>query len=65
MTYLNHQEALLRIREVQQITGLNRNLIYSLPDFPSPVKISTRSSAWVASEVQRWIQTRVEQRGSV
>jgi prophage regulatory protein len=65
MTYLNDQETLLRIREVQQITGLNRNLIYSLPDFPGPVKISTRSSAWVASEVQRWIHTRVEQRGSV
>ena len=53
-------ERLIRLREVQAMTGLNRNLIYELPDFPRPIKISTRCSAWLESEVQRWIHSQIE-----
>ena len=54
-------ERLIRLPEVQSMTGLNRNLIYEIEDFPRPVKISTRCSAWVQSEVQDWIKTRISQ----
>ena len=54
-------ERLIRLPEVQSMTGLNRNLIYEIEDFPRPVKISTRCSAWVQSEVQEWIKKRISQ----
>lgn len=53
-------ERLIRLREVQAMTGLNRNLIYELPDFPKCIKISTRCSAWLESEVQAWIHAQIE-----
>ena len=55
------KERLIRLPEVQSMTGLNRNLIYEIEDFPRPVKISTRCSAWVQSEVQEWIKKRISQ----
>ena len=53
-------ERLIRLPEVQSMTGLNRNLIYEIEDFPRPIKISTRCSAWVESEVQTWIHSQIE-----
>ena len=63
MTQLHKAEQLLRLPEVKAVTGLNRNQIYTLEGFPRPVKISIRSSAWVQSEVQDWIQNRIRLRG--
>jgi len=59
---LNEQvrERLIRLPEVEQTTGLNRNLIYNLPDFPKPIKISTRATAWLESEIQLWIKSTIE-----
>lgn len=61
-SHLNKQsrERLIRLPEVEQTTGLNRNLIYSLPDFPKPIKISTRATAWLESEIQLWIKSTIE-----
>lgn len=53
-------ERLIRLPEVQSMTGLNRNLIYEIEDFPRPVKISARCSAWVQSEIQLWIKSTIE-----
>ena len=53
-------ERLIRLPEVQKMTGLNRNLVYEIEDFPRPIKISTRCSAWVESEIQAWIHSRIE-----
>ena len=53
-------ERLIRLPEVQKMTGLNRNLVYEIEDFPRPIKISTRCSAWVESEVQTWIHSQIE-----
>ena len=53
-------ERLIRLPEVQSMTGLNRNAVYEIEDFPRPIKISTRCSAWVLSEVQSWIHSRIE-----
>ena len=55
----------LRIKQVQDQTGLARSTIYKLmseDDFPQPVKITPKSSAWVASEVEDWKQARIDDR---
>ena len=53
-------ERLLRLPEVISQTGLNRNSIYQLEDFPKPVKIGARATAWVQSEIQLWIKSTID-----
>ena len=52
----------LRVRQVSERVGLSRSTIYQLVkagNFPSPVKIGARASAWLASEVDEWQQQRI------
>lgn len=53
-------ERLLRLPEVISQTGLNRNSIYQIEDFPKPIKIGARATAWVQSEIQLWIKSTIE-----
>lgn len=56
---------LLKLKTVTEITGISRSYIYALAqkgDFPKPIKLTERSSAWVASEVQEWIESRITAR---
>lgn len=56
---------LLKLKDVLATTGLSRSYVYALAQqglFPKPVKLTERSSAWVESEVQDWIDTRIAQR---
>lgn len=56
---------LLRIDQVRQRTGLGRTATYELIArglHPSPIKLG-RSSRWVDSEVDSWVQQVVRQRG--
>jgi prophage regulatory protein len=56
---------LLKIKHVIQITGVSRSHLYALAqkgEFPKQVKLTERSSAWVESEVQGWIDSRIAQR---
>lgn len=58
----------IRMPEVQHITGLSRGLIYlmvSRGEFPKQVKIGSRASAWIESEVRQWMEDRLADRGSV
>lgn len=58
---------LLRLRDVVKVTGLPRSSVYAAVaagEFPRPLKISHRSSAWVESEVSEWIEARVRERDS-
>ena len=58
-------ERLIKLNEVKQDTGLSRSSIYRLVkngDFPKPVKLGERASAWLESEVNNWIADRIEQR---
>ena len=57
----SNPEHLLRLPEVISQTGLNRNSVYQIEDFPKPIKIGARATAWVQSEVQEWIKTRISQ----
>jgi prophage regulatory protein len=56
---------LKKLPEVRAITSLSRSHIYALiqkGEFPKPVKLSERSSAWVESEVQDWIDKKIAER---
>lgn len=56
---------LLKLKDVTAMTGLSKSHLYALAQqgiFPKPVKLTERSSAWVESEVQEWIDTRIAQR---
>lgn len=56
---------LIRIKGVMDLTGLARSTVYkyiSLGHFPKPVKHSTRSVAWVESEITEWINDCIKRR---
>jgi len=48
---------LLRLPEVQRLTGMGRSTIWRRAGegtFPKPVKLGPRTTAWVAAEVEGW-----------
>jgi len=56
---------LLRIKQVQEMTGLSRSYIYALGlsgKFPKSISLvpGGSSRAWLNSQVQDWIDERVE-----
>ena len=58
----NEITSLLRISEVSRSTGLARSTIYekiSAGSFPKPIKITPKTSAWIANEVEQWVQDRI------
>jgi prophage regulatory protein len=59
------QYRLIKLPEVERITGKGRTSIYSDPSFPRPLKIGTRASAWVESEVIAWIESQIAKREAV
>lgn len=55
----------IRMRELVKLVGLSRSSIYEKmksDDFPQQVKLSVRSSAWIMSEVEDWIQEKIDAR---
>jgi len=53
-TNANASDRIIRIREVSAMTGLSRSSIYlqiKNGTFPVQVKLSTRSSGWLWSEI--------------
>lgn len=62
---MNTPDRLLRLPEVRARTGLGRDSVYRLAkagEFPRPVKVSERASAWLESEVQAFIAQRIAAR---
>jgi len=60
-----HQTRLLRLPGVLERTALSQSSVYRLiadNAFPSPVKLSKRSVAWVEHEVEGWIADRLRTR---
>jgi prophage regulatory protein len=52
-------------RRVLDMTGLSHSVLYEMigrGEFPAPVKIGLRGSAWLAEEVNKWIEARVAER---
>ena len=57
-------ESIIRLPIVQQRTGLSRSSIYrreGLGQFPKRVSIGARSVGWVASEIENFVQERIQQ----
>lgn len=53
---------LIRISEVLHRTGFSRSQIYRLVamgQFPRPIRIAEATSAWIESEIQTWIESRI------
>lgn len=57
-----NEERLIRLPQVESLTGLKRAHIYGLArrgQFPRPLKVGARASAWRESLVLEWIQQRI------
>ncbi|UJD93743.1 AlpA family transcriptional regulator [Lelliottia amnigena] len=57
-------QSLIRLSEVQRRTALGKARIYRLMSqgkFPSSVKIGSRAIAFVESEIDEWINQRIEE----
>lgn len=56
---------LIRRREVLSRIGLGQTVLYQMISegrFPAPIPISSQAVAWLESEVDAWIQQRIEAR---
>lgn len=61
------KEHFLRLTEVMKRTGLSRSAIYlniNEGTFPQNINLSTRSVAWLESEIDAWMQDRINQRST-
>jgi prophage regulatory protein len=57
----------LRLPQVEAIVGLKKSSIYKLVksgQFPAPVKLSRKASAWPSDEVDDWQQRQIDSRNS-
>lgn len=51
-----------KLLEVKNTTGLSGSSIYRMASagtFPKPIKLGERSSGWIASEVEQWLDDRI------
>jgi prophage regulatory protein len=56
-------ERALRLRQVSQLTGLGRSMIYQMQAegrFPQRIKLGERAVGWLESEVREWLAARIE-----
>jgi prophage regulatory protein len=54
---------ILRLPEVKKRTGLSRSTIYlriTQDTFPKPISLGARSVGWLDSEIEAWIQARIQ-----
>ena len=63
--YPDTKYQLIKLHDVLKATALSRSSLYALiakGQFPAPVKIGPRASAWNYSEIATWIATRIAER---
>jgi len=56
----------LRIGEVSKRTTISKPHIYTLirqGKFPKPIKLSANTSVWLESEINTWLDARIQARG--
>jgi len=59
---MNANLRLIRFPEVEKLTGLARSSIYkkiSDEDFPKPIKLGERCTAFVETEISQWIEQKI------
>jgi prophage regulatory protein len=55
---------ILRLPEVQELTGLKRTTIYEkmkTGEFPVRIALTTRTVGWIQSEIEAWIESKINQ----
>jgi len=65
MTIATPARDLRKLRDVIRQTGISGASIYrkvKAGEFPAPVKLGPRASAWVGAEVDTWIAARIAER---
>ena len=58
----------IRLPEVISRTGYRRTSIYDKiteGTFPAPIKLGPHAVAWVAEEIEKWMDARVAERDAV
>jgi len=53
---------ILKLTDIKIATGLSGSSIYRMAKagtFPSPIKLGQRSSGWVGSEIDQWLEDRI------
>jgi prophage regulatory protein len=56
-------EKFLRLVEVQRRVPYSRSTIYlkiANGEFPQPINLGARAVAWLESDIERWIASRIE-----
>lgn len=56
---------ILRLQEVKEVSGLSRSSIYlGMKDgtFPQSIQLGTRMVGWSASEIDAWIEEKLNQK---
>ena len=57
------ENRILKLHQVVATTAIPRSSLYKMianGTFPKPIQLSQRSVGWLSSEVQNWIQSRIE-----
>ncbi|MCP5450968.1 MAG: AlpA family phage regulatory protein [Gammaproteobacteria bacterium] len=52
----------MRLRDVEATTALRKSKIYQMVkegSFPAPIALTTKSKAWVGSEVNGWVRDKI------
>lgn len=61
------KERFLRLSDVKKRTGLSRSTIYlniSNGTFPKNINLGLRCVAWLESEIEAWMQARIQERSA-
>jgi prophage regulatory protein len=56
---------IVRKKQVMTMLGLSASTLYLLQkagQFPEPIKLSTRATGWLTSDVERWIASKAAER---
>jgi len=56
-------DKILKLLQVKSVTGRSGSSIYrdaANGTFPTPIKLGARSSGWLESEVEQWLNDRIE-----
>ena len=65
MSEMPPKERFLRLSDVKDRTGLSRSTIYlkiSKGTFPRHIRLGVRCVGWLESEIDAWMQARIDQR---
>ncbi len=61
----SHYSRFIRMSDLKQKVGLSRSKIYRLiqqREFPGPIKIGSKVSVWIDTEVEEWMSRQMPTR---